>query len=201
MAWVKLESRYPRHPKMVEAGAVAIALDVCGICYCREHNTDGFIPDAALPMVGPIPSPGKVALVLAGAGRWIRDDDRRGWWVHDFLEYNPSDETDAAKAAERSAKASRAARARWDARRATGHEATNAQPMLLSIAQAMPEPCDQAMLKQCPPPYPSLLTDEVNVPPTQPLGLGDESGDDASPPAALRAAFAAGNRARLGVSA
>src|SRR5687767_4324989 len=110
MAWVKLESKFPFNHKVAEAGPIAAFLDICGWCYCRTHGTDGFIPDAHIGMLGPVPDPRKHAVRLVAVGRWKRDDELRGWWVHDFLEYNPSDEAERAAATVRSSKASEAAK-------------------------------------------------------------------------------------------
>lgn len=113
MGWVKLEDRYPRHPKMLLAGEAGLALDVCGMCYAREHGTNGFVPSGALTTLGPIRNPKKAVQALMRAGRWSWDEDIGGWWIHDFELFNPTDEEDRAAANERRERARKAARARW----------------------------------------------------------------------------------------
>lgn len=144
MGWVKIEDRYPRHPKILEAGEAGLALDVCGMCYAREHNTDGFIPGAALGTLGPIRNPRKAADALVRSGRWSWDAELGGWWVHDYAEFNPSDEMDRAAAEARREKARKAARARW----------------AKNDAQACSEQCsdDAASIDAVMPPSPPLPT-------------------------------------------
>lgn len=116
MAWVKIDDRYRTHVKMVEAGAEGVALDVAGLCWSTENATDGFISDAALPALYPVRSPKKVAQRLVDVGRWTRDDERRGYWIHDFLDYNPS----AADLAEKRAATKERVRAWRNGRSNTG---------------------------------------------------------------------------------
>lgn len=183
MAWVKLESRYPRHPKMVEVGALGIALDVCGICYAREHGTDGFIPDSALPLIGPVPNATKVARALAEVGRWIRDDARRGWWIHDFLEYQPTDEAEGEVAVRRREKATKAAEARWDRARARSNAPSNAQALLDGCSTDATEQCSS----NAPLPSPPL---ELQVGGSL-TGVAAGRSDPQAAPLGLRAALAA----------
>ena len=100
MAWLKIDDRVRTHPKIVEAGPVAAWFWFCGICYCREHLTDGFIADKMLSTLVPgAPSWKRPAAALVAAGLWHREE--RGYRVHDFLEWNPSRaEVEAQRAAE-----------------------------------------------------------------------------------------------------
>jgi hypothetical protein len=89
MAWLRVDDRVRTHPKIVQAGPVAAWFWFCGICYCREHLTDGFIADAMLPTLAPgVTSWKKCAEALVGSGLWHRAQG--GYQVHDFLEWNPS---------------------------------------------------------------------------------------------------------------
>jgi hypothetical protein len=101
MVWVRVDDLMPEHPKLATAGALGLALDVAGICYASRHLTDGFIAEGA---VGQLVSLKGITLEgaddddvmarlvarLVDTGRWERDDERGGWWVHDYLDYNPS---------------------------------------------------------------------------------------------------------------
>ncbi len=113
MGWVRIEDRYPRHPKMMMAGEAGVALDVSGLCYCREHATGGFIPEAAISTLGPVKNPRRAAALLVKVGRWERDDELGGWWIHDFAEFNPETDPDELAAERRREKARAAATARW----------------------------------------------------------------------------------------
>jgi hypothetical protein len=89
MAWLRVDDRVRTHPKIVQAGPVAAWFWFSGICYCREHLTDGFIADAILPTLAPgVTAWKKAAEALVGSGLWHREQG--GYRVHDFLEWNPS---------------------------------------------------------------------------------------------------------------
>jgi hypothetical protein len=60
---------------------------VCGLAYCQEGLTDGFIPLEALPYLG-VKSPSKHVSVLVKAGLWETCDG--GWRVHDYLQHQKS---------------------------------------------------------------------------------------------------------------
>jgi hypothetical protein len=42
--WVKLDDQFYAHPKIVRVGPLGMALQVAGLCYCNQFETDGFIP-------------------------------------------------------------------------------------------------------------------------------------------------------------
>lgn len=87
MAWIKVESCVARHRKFLAAGPAASWLWLCGLAYCQEGLTDGFIPCQALPLLGP-PSPHGLKAKLVAVGLW--DEVDGGWRVHDYLEHNHS---------------------------------------------------------------------------------------------------------------
>lgn len=97
MTWVKLDMNMPENAKVLEAGPLAAWLHVCGIAYCNRHLTDGFIPDVVLSRLADIPSYAAEARVLVRVGLWERDDERRGYWVHDYHDYQPSAVDEKAK--------------------------------------------------------------------------------------------------------
>lgn len=117
MVWAKLDDEILDNPKIAEAGPLGFALHVAGITWCCRNLTDGFIPRtrvrSLLDFGGVMwdeDNPGAVACqgVSAGGrhgadplaiaehlvdvGLWKHDPDGRGYWLHDFLEYNPSRE-------------------------------------------------------------------------------------------------------------
>jgi len=106
MSWAKLDDRWPRHPKAVTVGPLGRDLFVCGLCYCNEHLTDGFIPASILATLAlPDPSGAKarngataapaIARRLVAARLW--DDVPGGWQVHDYHDWNASAEEVRAK--------------------------------------------------------------------------------------------------------
>jgi hypothetical protein len=98
----------------VEAGEKGVALDIAGMAYAGKHLTDGFISDNVLPgLYPPLKQPRKVANHLVEVGRWERDDARRGFWIHDYLEHNFSAEEAAERRAKQTDRGTRGAAARW----------------------------------------------------------------------------------------
>lgn len=89
MAWLRIDDRVRTHPKIAEAGPSAAWLWFCGICYCREHLTDGFIPKSAVSSLAMnLQSPWRHARRLVEVKLW--EDALGGYQVHDFLDWNPS---------------------------------------------------------------------------------------------------------------
>ena len=99
MTWAKVDDRWPRHPKAIAVGPLGRDLYVCGLCYCNEHLTDGFIPDDAVATLA-LPGPGNhhnrftsVSVTLQkllDAHLWERVQG--GYRVHDYLDWNPTAE-------------------------------------------------------------------------------------------------------------
>lgn len=130
MPWAKFDDRRHENPKLRQAGLECDGLDARAITYCAGQLTDGFVPTASVQMLAGVTRWRRLAKKLEEVGRWDRDDDRDGWWVHDYLEYNPSK---ADIEADRQAKRQRAvsgARARWGDRVAPD-------------ASSMPEACHE----------------------------------------------------------
>ena len=99
MGWIQLDDGYAEHPKVVGLSDEALAMEVRALCYVGRRDTDGFVPDACLHLLTRAAAPAEVAVELVGAGRWERDDGRGGYWIHDYLDYNPSSEQRKAKRA------------------------------------------------------------------------------------------------------
>ena len=89
MAWLRIDDRVRTHPKVVQAGPQAAWVWFCGICYCREHLTDGVIPAYILSALTPGVNSKKYAAKLVEVGLWHRRDDG-SYEIHDFLDWNPS---------------------------------------------------------------------------------------------------------------
>lgn len=89
MAWLRIDDRVRTHPKIANAGPAAAWLWFCGVCYCREHLTDGFIPKAVVGSLAMnLSSPFRHAARLVEVRLW--EDAEGGYQVHDFLDWNPS---------------------------------------------------------------------------------------------------------------
>jgi hypothetical protein len=116
VAWVKIDDRYPRNPKVLGLTDKAFRHDLTALCYCAEQRSDGELPPAYLRTV-----PAKIRQQLVDSGRWDVTD--QGVFVHDYLEYNPS----ATETETKSDAARNASRIRWSnasATRGTGNQAS-----------------------------------------------------------------------------
>lgn len=87
MAYLKIECSVARNKKFVQAGPAPSWLWVCGLAYCQEGLTDGFIPKEALPYLG-VKNATQLASHLVKAGLWHEAEG--GWNVNDYLEHNRS---------------------------------------------------------------------------------------------------------------
>lgn len=90
MSWFRLDDKAAFHSKMVTAGN-----EVCGAvwragAWCSEHNRSGFVPRAVAHLIA---SP-KVWHRAIAAG--MVDVSESGYRIHDFNDYNPTDEQAAA---------------------------------------------------------------------------------------------------------
>ena len=91
MTWAKIDDNFCDHPKVVQAGPVAIGLWTCALSYCAKYLTDGFIPaNQVKRILIDLDDPMQVAEKLVSVGLWERSES--GYTFHDYLVYNPSKE-------------------------------------------------------------------------------------------------------------
>lgn len=96
MTWVRLDDKRALNAKLLQVGFEGRGLDEAAICWSAHEETDGFINDKNVVLLcqfhGLTDHRKRARLVrsLVVAGRWTRDDNLGGWWINDFLEYNPS---------------------------------------------------------------------------------------------------------------
>ena len=91
MSWVRIDDRAPEHRKQLAAGPAACWLWVCGLSYAnRQSQHDGFIPHAALGLLGCGARAHKDAARLVEVGLWEAADG--GWYIHDYDHYQMSKE-------------------------------------------------------------------------------------------------------------
>lgn len=74
MDWCKLYARLPRDRDLRRAGERATLLFVFGLCYITEEETDGYIPEDALPDFR-LPGVERRAEALVRVGVWDRVSD------------------------------------------------------------------------------------------------------------------------------
>jgi hypothetical protein len=83
---VRLDPRFPWHPKSVEVGPYGRDLFVAGLCYATAQLTDGFIPrDAVDWLASQHGRRGRSARALVDAGFW--HPALGGYVIHDFDHY------------------------------------------------------------------------------------------------------------------
>lgn len=114
--YVQLDDGFPDHPKIVALSHPAFRAIVEAVCYCHRHQTDGFVPTERAERFGSVDE-------LVDAGLYDRVE-RRGFWVHDYLDWNESrEEADARRTAARTA-----AGMRWASRSQNGPQSPEQSP-------------------------------------------------------------------------
>ena len=88
MSWVRMDDRFPEHPKAIKVGALGRDLYVSGLCYSGRNLTDGFIPADAVRRLSELRNVNEIASRLVEVVLWEVVDG--GFQVHDYLDYNPS---------------------------------------------------------------------------------------------------------------
>jgi hypothetical protein len=101
MTWVKLDDRFPEHPKVAQVGAVTAWLHVCGIAYCNRNLTDGRIPRGIVPALTALQGigfwtgneweeadPFELAESLVEENLW--EHDGGDFRIHDYDQYQPA---------------------------------------------------------------------------------------------------------------
>lgn len=120
MAVTLLMTGYYRHPKMVQAnltsgGELAETLWCRALDHANEHETEGHIAFGVPEILTPTKTKVRVRSLVA-AGLWVEVEG--GWVIHDFLEWNRSNEQMAELRAKKAAAGKKGAAARWGGRMA-----------------------------------------------------------------------------------
>jgi len=93
LSWAKFDDKRALNKKLRAAGLEARGLDDAAICHAAGDESDGFISDVDVQLIGAAHGCSrtlKLAAKLVAVGRWTRDEERVGYWIHDYLEFNPS---------------------------------------------------------------------------------------------------------------
>lgn len=143
MVWAKLDDEILDNEKVTRAGVLGFALHVAAITWCCRKLTDGFVPYSRVRLlldmsdldqeylaassapsgthrgfldavcnVGSVQAD-LLADKLTSIGLWVEDKDRGGYWIHDFLDYNPSRQEAESLRETRSAAGKKGASGRW----------------------------------------------------------------------------------------
>ncbi len=109
MTWVRIDDKMPENPKVLGVPLGARWLHVCGIAYCSRHETDGFVPLDAVPVMMAGLSSASASKRFAGslvkAGLWHGRPG--GYEINDYLEWNSSKEEIRQKRRARNARVTR----------------------------------------------------------------------------------------------
>ena len=116
MAYIQVEASVRTHRKFLKAGPAASWLWLCGVGYCQDGLTDGFIPFEAIDFLGIKGTTArKLKVTLVAVGLW--DEVPGGWRVHDYLKHNKSADTVNAGKKEKRVAGAAGGRASGEARR------------------------------------------------------------------------------------
>jgi hypothetical protein len=85
--WVRVDTRFTTHPKVLEIGPLGEALWLRGLCYAGEHLTDGFVPAAFVRRMNDIDGE-DIADRLLDAGLWTQAEG--GYQIHEYLSWQRS---------------------------------------------------------------------------------------------------------------
>ncbi len=157
MPWVRLDEEFARHPKVVAAGPLGMAMQVAALCYCNTYLTDGFVPRSVVSGLLDLEGLGMRmwAGELVGGGEdatWklvvedlleveLWDEVPGGYRIHDYHDYQPSKEQvlkereQKKRAGQKGGKASAQARAS-----ARGQAAAQAPARAQAQAESKPVP-------------------------------------------------------------
>lgn len=93
MVWFKIDDKLHEHSKAHRAGVEAIGLWALAGSYCGDNENDGFVPERVLTRWVPTAAKGKrLAQRLVDVALWLPGelDGERGWWFHDWKEFQPT---------------------------------------------------------------------------------------------------------------
>lgn len=89
MPWFKIDDGFHCHPKALAAGNAAVGLWTRLGAYCSDQLTDGFVPDAIARSYGTRTELQRLIDVRM-IDRGDHDAYGTGYWLHDYLDFNPS---------------------------------------------------------------------------------------------------------------
>lgn len=103
MAWLKLDDGFVEHPRVDPLSHKAFRLHVTAMCLSARKLTDGYVSEKDAKLCRTQAGvPVATVAELEESGLWERNGD--GWYIRDYLDYNPSAEqvkAERARAAER----------------------------------------------------------------------------------------------------
>ena len=107
--WLRFDTSTMTHPKVLALSDAELRVWLKHLCHASEHGTDGLLSDAYLRGN----QRGLFRLVSVGLVDEVPTEEGSDFYIHGFLEYQPSGMTSEAS----SGKARKAAEARWEKHR------------------------------------------------------------------------------------
>lgn len=108
--WFKVDDAFFSNPKTAMLSDGATALWLRSGSWSAQQLTGGFIPARMVPMFR---GSDDSVRELCDVGLWERDDERDGYWFHDWSDYQPDAEEVDALRRKRSEAGKRGANRRW----------------------------------------------------------------------------------------
>lgn len=108
--WFKVDDAFFSNPKTAMLSDGATALWLRSSSWSAQQLTGGFIPARMVPMFR---GSDDSVRELCDVGLWERDDERDGYWFHDWSDYQPDAEEVDALRRKRSEAGKRGANRRW----------------------------------------------------------------------------------------
>lgn len=108
--WFKVDDSFFSNPKTAMLSDGATALWLRSGSWSAQQLTGGFVPARMVPMFR---GSDDSVRELCDVGLWERDDERDGYWFHDWSDYQPDGEEVDALRRKRSEAGKRGADSRW----------------------------------------------------------------------------------------
>jgi hypothetical protein len=87
MPWVKLDDSWYDSPKFIGLEPASIGVWVMCLTYCARHLTDGYFSHQTLLHICPLYEPASIEDLVS---RGLLDETNDGWFIHDYLDFQPS---------------------------------------------------------------------------------------------------------------
>lgn len=89
MPWAKVDDKLHGHPKAAKAGLEALGLHLLAMSHCAAYGTEGHV-DPEFPKGKAAGKSKGLVRRLVDSGLW--EENGTGWVIHDWLDYNPTNE-------------------------------------------------------------------------------------------------------------
>lgn len=147
--WFKVDDSFFSNPKTAMLSDGATALWLRSGSWSAQQLTGGFVPARMVPMFR---GSDDSVRELCDVGLWERDDERDGYWFHDWSDYQPDGEEVDALRRKRSEAGKRGADRRWK-RKTVDENGKNGKCHSKPMANAW-QTDGKSMANSCPVPVP-----------------------------------------------